>query len=58
MSSQHNDLTDESTEERDASMPMLRTWWTELSPAGKVLIPTTAAVLLVVTVSAVPPLVF
>ena len=49
---------DDPDNDRDASLPALRSWWSELSTAAKVLIPTAGAVLVFVTASAVPPLVF
>ncbi len=58
MSSHPDDRADDPADEQGQSMPMLRNWWTELSVAAKVLIPTTGAVLLFVTANALPPFVF
>jgi hypothetical protein len=58
MSIHQNDRTDDSRDERDASRQSMRGWWEQLSLAGKVLIPTTAAVLVFVTANALPPFVF
>jgi hypothetical protein len=57
MSMHRDPQTDDSGDDRDPSLPPLRGWWSELSPAAKVLIPTAAAVFVFVTASAVPPLV-
>ena len=57
MSIHRDRRADDSAEERDASRQGLRQWWSELSLAGKVLIPTTGAVLVFVTLNALPPLV-
>ena len=58
MSMQRDQHNDDSADERDSSLPVLRGWWSELSPAAKLLIPTSAVVLAFVAASAVPPLVF
>ncbi len=58
MSSHRDDRADDPADERGESMRMLRNWWTELSVAAKVLIPTTGAVLVFVTANALPPFVF
>lgn len=58
MSSDHDTRNQDPAEERDPSTPMLRGWWTELSVAAKVLIPTTALVLVFVTANVLPPFVF
>jgi hypothetical protein len=50
--------TDDPADERDGSLPILKTWWTELSVAGKVLVPTTALVLVFVTANTIPAFVF
>ncbi len=57
MSSERDIRPREAHDERNASLPVLRGWWAELSPAAKILIPMTGAVLLVVTGSSLPPLV-
>jgi hypothetical protein len=57
MSTYPNERTDDSADERESSFPALRGWWNQLSGAAKVLIPTSAAVFLLVAASALPPLV-
>ena len=57
MSSNREPHTDDPAPEQEGSLPVLRSWWSELSPAAKILIPTSAAMLVFVTVSAVPPFV-
>jgi hypothetical protein len=49
-----DDRNSGSADERDGSLPLLRAWWSDLSLAGKVLIPTTALVLVIVTGNALP----
>jgi len=58
MSSNRDDRREDPAEERDDSMPLLRGWWSELSLPAKVLIPISAAMLVFVAVSAVPPFTF
>ncbi|MFC0680285.1 hypothetical protein ACFFGH_20820 [Lysobacter korlensis] len=58
MSSKRENSTDDPDRERDASVPLLRTWWSELSVAAKVLVPMTAAVLVFVTANAMPAFIF
>jgi hypothetical protein len=58
MSSHQNEHMDDPTVERDGAQPALRNWWSELSGAAKILIPTTAVVLVFVTANALPSLVF
>jgi hypothetical protein len=58
MSMHRDPRTDDSGNDQDASIPRLRSWWSELSPAAKVLIPTAATVFVFVTATALPPLVF
>jgi hypothetical protein len=53
-----HERNDDPADERDGSLPMLKSWWTELSVAGKVLIPTTALVFLFVTANTLPAFVF
>jgi hypothetical protein len=55
MSTRSDERDDDRSDERQSSMPILRNWWSELSPAARVLIPTSAAVLLFVFVGALPP---
>ena len=56
MSIHRDDEPTDSARERDGSLPVL--WWSELSPAAKLLIPTAAVVLVFVSGTALPPLVF
>lgn len=58
MDSRHNKQDDERDRERFGSLPVLRDWWTELSGPAKVLIPTTALILVFVGATSVPPFVF
>jgi hypothetical protein len=58
MSDRNDNTADDRRDERDSSMPALRSWWEGLSLPAKVLIPTTAVVLVFVTGSALPPFVF
>ena len=58
MKTSPNERSDDSADERDGSLPVLRGWWSKLSSAAKVLIPVSAALFVFVAASALPPLVF
>ena len=58
MSNRRDEQNDELDRDRFGSLPVLRSWWSELSGPARVLIPTSAVVLVFVSASAFPPLVF
>jgi hypothetical protein len=58
MSQRRDESTSDRDNERDPSLPALRGWWSELSPAAKLLIPTSAAMLVFVSANALPPVGF
>jgi len=57
MSKDSDDRRDDRHEEQDGSVPLLRSWWADLSGPAKVLIPISAAMFVFVAVSALPPVI-
>jgi hypothetical protein len=49
-----NEEQHEDSEQRNDSLPILRGWWAELPISAKVLVPMTAAVLVLVAANALP----